>query len=145
MRSLSLLTLLFTLIALLTLAAAQSAHPSPTPRRRSPGPAPTSIDQITDPELLELLAPQYDTQVDHSPDSSGTGAVSRSRSRKIKGFGHEADQLPLTNAERIRLGIPLKPPAAKKSKSPAHTMDESADELHAEDGGWNWLEGEKPF
>lgn len=144
MRTFSLLSLLLVaLLPFLTLTMAQSMHQSATPVRRAHGPFPTSIDQVTDPALLELLAVR-NAPIDLGSDKSGSGGVSRSRARKIKGFGHEADQLPLTNAERIRLGLPLKPPAVKKAKAPTHPQGED-EEFEMEDGEWNWLEGGRPF
>ena len=172
------LAALLSLLVLLSLhpAAAQSVHQSATPRRRSPMPGPTSpaAEQMTDPDLLVLLAQrnialrsaEIDTWsaanvglVSRSPDSPDTheAALTRSRRRKIHGLNHGADQLPLTNAERMRLGLPLKPPALKPARkaeaaesSKALADDEYlveteyADADDGEDAG-SWLGPDQPF
>jgi len=127
-----------------TLLSAQSTDPSPTPRRRSISePLPTSLDQITDPALLEILSSRL------SAESAVAVPASRSRARKIKGFGHQADHLPLSNAERIRIGLPLKPPV-KKARG-GHTFSEDGSTM-GENPNWdseedlgNWLDHEHAF
>lgn len=94
MRS-ELFQILFLLVGICELVSAQSMGPSNTLRRRDPLP--------TDAAGLQALLDQ---------DS----ARSRSRSRsKIAGRGHDADDLPLSNAQRMRLGLPLKPPTRHES------------------------------
>lgn len=88
--------ILFLLIGALELVNAQSMGPSNTLRRRDP--LPTDVDQ------LRL----------HLEQESQSRSRSRSRS-KIIGMGHEADDLPFSNAERMRLGLPLKPPTRQES------------------------------
>lgn len=89
------------LVLCLGVAAAQSMGPSNTLHRRDP--LPTDRD-----ELLMM--------VDQTPRS-------RTRSR-IVGRGHEADELPLNNAERMRLGLPFKPPTRHNPAPKGHDAEE---------------------
>jgi len=139
-----------------------------------PGPTSPAAEQMTDPDLLVLLAQRnialrsaeigtgsaaHGGLVSRNPDSPDTheAALTRSRRRKIHGLNHRADQLPLTNAERMRLGLPLKPPALKPARkaeagesfqAPAddeYLVDtEYTDADDGEDAG-NWLEPDQPF
>ena len=78
--------------------------PSHTLRRRDP--LPTDRDQ-----LLKM--------VDQTPR-----AATRSR---IVGRGHEADELPLNNAERMRLGLPFKPPTRHNPVQKTHDVEEEVE------------------
>ena len=71
-------------------------EPSNTLRRREP--LPTDVNEVR--AMME----------------QESQARSRSRSRsKIVGRGHDADDLPMSNAERMKLGLPLKPPTRHDS------------------------------
>lgn len=88
-----LIQFLFLFVTLCTLVSAQSMGPSSILRRRDPLP--------TDPADLSRILSQ----------------PRRSRSRqKIVGRGHDADALPLTNAQRMQLGLPFKPPRSQLGK-----------------------------
>lgn len=89
MRS-QLFQILLLLVGICELVNAQSMNPSNTMRRRDP--LPTDVGQI-----------------EAFMDQENQGRRSRSRS-KIVGRGHDADNLPLSNAQRMKLGLPLKPP-----------------------------------
>ena len=117
--------LVFLFVALFSpFVFAQSAQPSSTPRRRSstPHPLPTSINEVTDPDLLASLT------------SSQTRSRARRQGQKIHGVGHEADMLPITNAERLRMGLPLKPPA-QKPKDKSAVSEASPSDIVADNEG----------
>ncbi|KAK4685026.1 hypothetical protein P7C73_g5136, partial [Tremellales sp. Uapishka_1] len=107
MRFLALPATLFTLLLLpAAMAAVSAAGPSATLQARTPRPT-----SATDPEYLAALAAHH----------------KRSRTRR-KGSG-----LPLTNAERLRQHLPLKP-AKGVWEQPAAGVDSDGEELDTDDG-----------
>ncbi|RXK38771.1 hypothetical protein M231_03947 [Tremella mesenterica] len=132
--------LVFSFLMLLTPLLAQAAiapkpSTSPTYARRAIYPQPTSLESIRDPELLSAFVKPL-----HHLD---TLEERRSRATKHKirnDLGHDADLLPVSNAERIVRGLPLKPPT-RKSKPTDAINSESENEMESKDEEEKLMDG----
>ncbi|WWC64211.1 uncharacterized protein I303_106819 [Kwoniella dejecticola CBS 10117] len=103
---------LFTFLSLLFMALGVAAQ-----SRRSE-PLPTGLSQYAgdkrSPQLLaEILIHQDQIRRSRAYKRGGANA-NASEKKSIIGVGHLADELPLDNSQRLKRGLPLKPPPTRR-------------------------------